>query len=172
MAIDEIERTFCDIQVGVGMAEGGGALIRALEIAKQSCEEDIDADDPRIVNMTNDGWDPETLGEWRKPTGSVVTLDGTNAYNLLSRFSMLCGTRDLLPNLYAFIRFFYGSYGTALPLYFHMEGGRLQVIKSWEGVQQGDGAGPICFAAGIHHALKLIRDFVEHLVHNLSLIHI
>ena len=81
---------------------------------------------------------------------AFVKLDFSNAFNNISRSSMLSSIRDRLPELFSYC---FSSYGNSSFLFF---GDR--IILSQEGTQQGDPLGPLIFCNTIHPLLASLSS--------------
>jgi hypothetical protein len=81
---------------------------------------------------------------------AFVKLDFSNAFNNISRSSMLSAIRDRLPELFSYC---FSSYGNPSFLYFGDK-----IILSQEGTQQGDPLGPLIFCNTIHPLLASLRS--------------
>jgi hypothetical protein len=78
--------------------------------------------------------------------GLVLTVDGTNAFNSLSRAAILTAVAERLPGLYSYVVMLYGA--DSIPdLVFALAGQKqAAVIQSLQGIQQGDPLGPLLWA--------------------------
>lgn len=75
--------------------------------------------------------------------GVVLTVDGTNAFNSLSRTAILTEVAARLPDLYQYAVMLYGADSVA-DLVFALPGSaQASVIQSRQGLQQGDPFGPL-----------------------------
>ena len=87
----------------------------------------------------------------------ALKLDSRNAFNEICRWAMLGELKRLVPGLF---RFAYRMYaGTSEPgprLLFGLKGGRVRIIWSRQGPQQGDPGGPLLFALALHPALHAL----------------
>ena len=110
-------------QVGVGTRNAAEQLAIAVQNA--------------VTNLPRDG-------EW-----AVMQVDLRNAFNSISRDSVLGAASVMAPTLFNYLRF---CYGRISPLFFGDK-----VIQSVAGTQQGCPLGPVGFALGIHHVLKQLE---------------
>lgn len=91
----QLEEDFGDIQVGVGVKDGVGVLIRALKLTMDLCDDETDAE----REQTKEAGVPEEDREG----GGILTLDGENAYNLMDRMDLCKGSGEYTPGIFAFI---------------------------------------------------------------------
>ena len=90
--------------------------------------------------------------------GTLIAIDGRNAFNAVSRTEVLRQAAEHIPEAYALVRKLYGS--AAQPdLLFGMDGQALAaVMTSAEGVQQGDPLGPTLFSLVV---LPIMQEFLR-----------
>ncbi|NJL55677.1 hypothetical protein HC928_11090 [bacterium] len=81
---------------------------------------------------------------------AFVKLDFSNAFNNISRSSLLSSTRDRLPELFSYC---FSAYGNPSFLFFAD-----RIILSQEGTQQGDPLGPLIFCNTIHPLLASLSS--------------
>jgi hypothetical protein len=78
--------------------------------------------------------------------GIVLSTDGTNAFNSLSRSAMYRAVAKHMPSLYAYLLMLYGP-DMQPALLFSMDGAELaEHMTSQQGIQQGDGLGPLLWS--------------------------
>ena len=78
--------------------------------------------------------------------GIVLTVDGSNAFNSLSRTAILTEVAAKLPDLYQYVVMLYGADSVA-DLVFALTGSdQAALIRSRQGIQQGDPFGPLLWA--------------------------
>ncbi|CEM30769.1 unnamed protein product [Vitrella brassicaformis CCMP3155] len=105
----EFEKEFRPHQFAVGTSASGGKLSRAAQTYIQTQDAvGHDADGPLI-------------------THTLLSLDCRNAFNEISRQRIM---DELAVKHPAMIAFFWQFYGTAAPLWYTMEGGRVETIYS------------------------------------------
>ena len=76
----------------------------------------------------------------------MLTVDGSNAFNSLSRTAILTEVAARLPELYQYVVMLYGADSVA-DLVFALTGSdRAALIQSRQGIQQGDPFGPLLWA--------------------------
>jgi len=93
------------------------------------------------------------------PNWVKVKVDLSNAFNLISRAQILAMVHKHLPELYHWVEWCYADDT-------HLVYGDF-ILKSREGVQQGDPLGPLLFALVIHTVLSRIKSEVPGLNLNL-----
>jgi Reverse transcriptase (RNA-dependent DNA polymerase) len=88
----------------------------------------------------------------------LLTIDGANAFNSISRSAVLREVAETLPELYAYVVQLYGA--DAEPaLMFGLEGEAVPArVGSRQGVQQGDPLGPLLFALALRPVLNGFRN--------------
>ena len=90
------------------------------------------------------------------PEATILSIDGFNAFDLISRSAMLRGLVSVAGGLEAilFVRMFYGQ-----PLFYIWEDdeGTVHEIHQ-EGGEQGDALMPLLFALGQHPALASVQE--------------
>ena len=84
-----------------------------------------------------------------RPDAVLVSLDGRNAYDCMSRAAFLTKLHEVAPELLPFVRVFYGRPSTYS---WWDDQGRCREVKQGEGCEQGDPLAPALFA-GQHDAL-------------------
>ena len=88
--------------------------------------------------------------------GILLTVDGSNAFNAVSRSAVLAEVAQHVPDLYPYAAQVYGV-GSVPSLQFGLEGvAASATVPSRQGVQQGDPLGPLLFALAL---LPIMRDF-------------
>ena len=120
-----------DFQFGVGVLGGAEAVLR------------------NINRVLSESHTDESL--------SMLTVDFSNAFNLVDRSALLHEVRLRCPSISLWVEFLYGQ---AARLYL----GNTH-IKSSTGVQQRDPLGPLLFAIVLHPLLHKIRDNCKLLLH-------
>ena len=85
-----------------------------------------------------------------RPDAVLVSLDGRNAYDCMSRAAFLTKLHEVAPELLPFVRVFYGRPSTYS---WWDDQGRCREVKQGEGCEQGDPLAPALFALGQHDAL-------------------
>jgi hypothetical protein len=88
----------------------------------------------------------------------VTSLDFKNAFNTLDRADLASGLARFAPSLYRTGRW---AYGTRNDLVLTGETGELHLLKSSQGVRQGDPFGPLFFSLGV-------RSLLDELAHHLG----
>ena len=89
--------------------------------------------------------------------GTMLAIDGRNAFNAVSRTQVLKCVAKHLPDLYPYVVRMYGSASTP-SLLFSLDGeAQPAVVPSRQGVQQGDPLGPLLFALAL---LPIMSDFM------------
>ena len=91
-----------------------------------------------------------------QPQLCVVKLDSRNAFNSVCRWAMLRAFRDACPDLFPYAYRLYGG-AEAPRLLFGLKDGRVRVVYSKEGTQQGDPAGPLLFCLALHPSLHALQ---------------
>ena len=84
------------------------------------------------------------------PNNALLKLDFRNAFNSIRRDKMLEALRRLAPCLISFVYFAYSSPSS---LFWGDK-----IIKSSEGVQQGDPLGPLLFCLTIHRLCSQLKS--------------
>src|SRR4051812_2692253 len=78
--------------------------------------------------------------------GVVISIDGKNAFNSVSRACILKQTAQHCPSLFSYVQYVYGP-GSTPDLIFALDGVQDAVsVPSRQDVQQGDPLGPLLFA--------------------------
>ncbi|MFS7940784.1 putative reverse transcriptase domain, DNA/RNA polymerase superfamily [Helianthus anomalus] len=120
-----------DFQFGVGVPNGAEAVLHSAN---------------RLLNAHH-----------RDGSLAMLTVDFSNAFNLVDRTALLNEVRKMCPSISAWVDFLYG------------QPARLYVgndyIWSSTGVQQGDPLGPLLFALVLHPLVLRIRDHCKLLFH-------
>lgn len=94
--------------------------------------------------------------------GILLTVDGSNAFNAVSRSAVLAQVAEHVPDLYPYAAQLYGA-GSEAALLYGLEGvAAPAVVPSRQGVQQGDPLGPLLFALAL---LPIMRDFKAQFPH-------
>lgn len=90
--------------------------------------------------------------------GIVISTDGSNAFNALSRSAMYRAVAKYFPSLYAYLLMLYGS--DAQPsLVFSLDDTELAALmQSRQGIQQGDALGPLLWCLS---TLPILQGFKE-----------
>jgi hypothetical protein len=88
----------------------------------------------------------------------VTSLDFKNAFNTLDRVDLASGLARFAPPLYRAGKW---AYGTQNDLVLTGSGGELHLLKSSQGVRQGDPFGPLFFSLGV-------RNLLDKLSHHLG----
>ncbi len=89
----------------------------------------------------------------KDPSHAVVKLDFANAFNSVRRDFVLSAVQSLCPTIYSFVHSAYSSPSNLL--------WGDKIVKSVEGVQQGDPLGPRLFCLVLHqHSLQFRSDFL------------
>ncbi|KAJ0843465.1 putative reverse transcriptase domain, exostosin [Helianthus annuus] len=88
---------------------------------------------------------------------AMLTVDFSNAFNLVDRTALLCEVRKRCPSISTWVDFLYGQ-----PARLYV---RDEFIWSTTGVQQGDPLGPLLFALVLHPLVHRIRDRCKLLFH-------
>jgi hypothetical protein len=89
--------------------------------------------------------------------GMALAIDGTNAFNALSRSALLGAVAEHMPHLYPYVATVYGP-GSTPVLQFGMEGSELaEPVPSRQGVHQGDPLGPLLFALSVLPVMQSFR---------------
>ncbi|XP_076897210.1 uncharacterized protein LOC143550455 [Bidens hawaiensis] len=120
-----------DFQFGVGVSNGAEAVLHSAN---------------RFVNAHH-----------RDGSLAMLTVDFSNAFNLVDRTALLNEVRKMCPSISAWVDFLYGQ---PARLYVGNDN-----IWSSTGVQQGDPLGPLLFALVLHPLVHRIRDRCELLFH-------
>jgi hypothetical protein len=90
--------------------------------------------------------------------GVLLAIDGTNAFNALSRSAVLQAVATHFPELYAYVERVYGPASTP-SLQFGLDGfAEAEIILSRQGVQQGDPLGPLLFALAVLPVMLSFRE--------------
>ncbi|KAK9056951.1 hypothetical protein SSX86_024316 [Deinandra increscens subsp. villosa] len=120
-----------DFQFGVGVSGGAEAILHSVN---------------------------RVLGD-RHEDGSLamLTVDFSNAFNLVDRSSLLQEVRVRCPSISSWVEFLYGQ-----PARLYLGD---NYIWSTTGVQQGDPLGPLLFALVLHPLVHQIRDNCKLLLH-------
>ncbi|RYE04158.1 MAG: hypothetical protein EOP33_09280, partial [Rickettsiaceae bacterium] len=87
----------------------------------------------------------------------VTSLDFKNAFNTLDRVDLASGLARFAPPLYRAGKW---AYGTRNDLVLTGSGGELHLLKSSQGVRQGDPFGPLFFSLGVR---QLLDELSHHL---------
>ncbi|MCI46159.1 RNA-directed DNA polymerase (Reverse transcriptase), partial [Trifolium medium] len=87
----------------------------------------------------------------------MLTVDFSNAFNMVDRSALLCEVRIRCPSISLWVEFLYGQ---AARFYLGDE-----YIMSATGVQQGDPLRPLIFALVLHPLVHKIRDNCKLLLH-------
>jgi hypothetical protein len=90
---------------------------------------------------------------------SAIQVDLSNAFNNVKRAAFLPLVREHFPHLYNLVGFLYSSKGRLIA--------GAHVIKSCEGVQQGDPLGPFLFSLVLHVLIRKIEKEFPNLKLNL-----
>ena len=92
----------------------------------------------------------------RDPEGTIMSIDGIGAFDLISRNAMLEGLLRMEDGdqILPFVRCFYGSQSTYL---WEDEMGVTKHISHGEGGEQGDPLKPMLFALGQHSSLVAVQ---------------
>lgn len=88
--------------------------------------------------------------------GTLIAIDGRNAFNSVSRTEVLRQAAQHVPEAYALIRKVYGCSAQPDLLFGLEEQALAEVLFSAEGVQQGDPMGPLLFSLVL---LPIMREF-------------
>jgi hypothetical protein len=89
--------------------------------------------------------------------GVLLAIDGTNAFNSLSRAAVLRAVANLTPDLYPYVEHLYGPASVPF-LQFSLDGEQeARVVLSQEGVQQGCPLGPLLFALAVRGLMVSFR---------------
>ncbi|KAG7527236.1 hypothetical protein FFLO_07136 [Filobasidium floriforme] len=93
----------------------------------------------------------------------ITSLDFSNAFNALSRTELATGLRAHAPGLFRAAKW---AYGSATDLVLSGADGKQHVLRSSEGVRQGDPFGPLFFSLGVRHLLESLNRKLgpDHLV--------
>ena len=90
--------------------------------------------------------------------GIILSTDGSNAFNSLSRSAMYRAVAEHFPSLYAYLIMLYGS-DMQPALVFSKDGEELaDLTLSKQGIQQGDGLGSLLYSIT---TLPILRDFKQ-----------
>ena len=90
--------------------------------------------------------------------GTLIAIDGRNAFNSVSRTEVLRQAAEHVPEAYALICKVYGSTERPDLLFGLDEQALAEVMLSGEGVQQGDPMGPTLFSLVLH---PIMREFLR-----------
>ncbi|XP_052627549.1 uncharacterized protein LOC128134140 [Lactuca sativa] len=120
-----------DFQFGVGVSGGAEAILHSAN------------------RLLNERHDDKSL--------SMLTIDFSNAFNLVDRSALLHEVRLRCPSISLWVDFLYGQAARLCLGNTH--------IRSSTGVQQGDPLGPLLFAIVLHPLLHKIRDNCKLLLH-------
>ena len=90
--------------------------------------------------------------------GTLIAIDGRNAFNSVSRTEVLRQAAEHIPEAYALIRKVYGCSAQPDLLFGLDEQALAEVLLSAEGVQQGDPMGPLLFSLVL---LPIMREFQQ-----------
>ena len=88
------------------------------------------------------------------PLATVTSIDGTSAYDLISRRVMMQGLHDVDHTAVPFVSMFYGTPSRYL---WEDDAGTTHTIVQGEGGEQGDAMMPLLFALGQHPALEAVQ---------------
>ena len=86
-----------------------------------------------------------------RPDAVVVSLDGRNAYDSMSRAVFLSALNSCAPELVPFVGMWYGDPSTYL---WWDAAGNCREVSQGEGCEQGDPLAPALYALGQHGALS------------------
>ena len=113
-----------DFQFGVGVSGGAEAILHAVN---------------RFVNKHH--------GDHSL---TMLTVDFTNAFNLVNRTAMLLEVRKMCPSISPWVEYLYGQSARLYVGDYH--------IYSSTGVQQGDPLGPLLFSLVLHRLVTSIKE--------------
>ena len=105
---------------------------------------------PEGVEPIIRAWNRARSGDLPEAYTMGTSFDCTNAFNTLSRKSIAAAIKTQAP---AFFQMAKWAYDSPTPLY--LRGNEnVTVLKSSEGVRQGDPLGPLFFSLGIRHSWR------------------
>ena len=85
---------------------------------------------------------------------TILSYDGENAFNSIYRHGFLPALAEIVPSVVFYAS---NSYTREPPkLLFAPDGGRLEVVDSARGVQQGCNLGNLCYSIG---SLEILKEF-------------
>ena len=94
------------------------------------------------------------------PDATIVSLDGRNAYDSVSRAAIMGKLKEVAPQVLPFVRSFF-LYARVSTYLWWDDDGRCHEIAQAEGVEQGDSLAPALFALGQHDALATAARLLE-----------
>ena len=104
------------------------------------------------------------------PSFCALKLDCRNAFNEICRWTALRQLKQHLPGLFRFaFRMYAGGTEPGPRLLFGLKDGRVRIIWSRQGPQQGDPGGPSLFALALHPALHALQARLGQEVYVLAL---